>query len=315
MAWMSNGLLGIQAIAVLAGCRRHEGVTMLSIFLLLTGTISAANPYGKADDDLYGKNNPLLGGRGIAWEDKTLRIGDPVSVGGVTVYPVIDEAAPKHVFTQTMGLASAMASGQLSIMETGDESYASLQMTNHSKQPIYVMAGEVIRGGRQDRMITDDVVIPPEEVPLMVDVHCVERGRWSDTASTFQYGGRAEHSLREVLEDDGGQDRTWEVVAALNTARGAAATGAYVSMGGEELLEYRQQLRVALADEDQVVGAVVAHNGELVHAEMFGDPTQASIARAVALDGYALDATVMSDEDMFPPDDDQVEAFLYSQLQ
>jgi len=288
---------------------------MLYVLVLLTGTLNAADPYGKDGADPYGKDGAAtLTAQAGDWDTKDLSIGDPVTVGGVTIYPVIDEDAPKHVTAQTASLSSAMSSGMLTVRESDNDGYTAVQMVNHSKQPVFVMAGEVIRGGRQDRMITEDVIVPPQEHPLVVQVHCVEQGRWSDTAANFTYGGRAEYALREVLEEGGNQDTTWSVVAALNTARDADPSGAYVAAGGPEWLQYRQQLRTQLAEADQVVGAVVAHNGQLVHAEMFGDPMTAAVSRAVALDGYARDAVVMDGAVNDIHDDDVVEAFLLSEI-
>lgn len=288
---------------------------MLSLLLIFTGTLSASDLYGKAETDPYGKDSALTFDMGTAWDSKELEIGNPITIGGVTVYPVIDEEAPKHFTFQTVSLSDAMMTGQLSVFETSSEHINAVQMVNTGKAPVYVMAGEVIRGGRQDRMITDDIIVPPHEQPLMVQVHCVEKDRWSDAAGTFRYGGRAEYALWSALENGGDQESTWSVVAALNAQRGASATGAYVSLGGPEWVTYRQQLRSALSDADQVVGAVVAHNGTLVHAEMFGDPNLAAISRAVALDGYARDGVAMGATTETLPDEEVVEAFLFSHLQ
>jgi hypothetical protein len=285
---------------------------VLYALVWLSGTLNAADPYGKAESDPYGKSELLAAG--VEWSDKSLSIGSPVTVGGVTIYPVIDEDAPKHTVEEALGLSVAMSSGQLAVREADSEGYTAVQMVNYSKQPVYVMAGEVIRGGRQDRMITEDVMVPPDH-PLMVQVHCVEKGRWSDAPATFTYDGRAEFALRDVLDKGGDQEATWSMVASLNTARNAAANGAYVAADGPEWLAYRQQLRAQLADDDQIVGAVIAHNGQLVHAEMFGDPSLAAIGRAVALDGYARDAVVMSDITNELPDTERVEAFLYSYVE
>jgi hypothetical protein len=287
---------------------------MLSLILIFTGTLSAADLYGKADPDPYGKDG-LTFDMGTAWDSKALEIGDPITVGGVTVYPVIDEEAPKDFTSQTVSLSDAMMTGQLSVLEASGAHVSAVQMVNTGKSPVYVMAGEVIRGGRQDRMITDDVIVPPHEQPLMVQVHCVEKDRWSEAAGTFSYGGRAEYALWSALENGADQESTWSVVAALNANRGASATGAYVSLGGPEWVTYRHQLRSALSDADQVVGAVVAHNGTLVHAEMFGDPNLAAISRAVALDGYARDAVAMGSTTDSLPDEEVVEAFLFSHLE
>lgn len=289
---------------------------MVFALMVLSSALNASDPYGKDSADFYGKDGLRVTQDGAVsgWADKSLSIGEPVTVGGVTIYPVVDEDAPKHATTPLMGMSDAMAGGQLSVYESDSEGYTAVRMVNHAKHPVYVMAGEVIRGGRQDRMITEDIVLPPESNPLLVTVHCVEQGRWSDSAAAFTYGGRAEYALRDVLEKGGSQEETWAVVAALNTARSAAPSGAYVAAGGPEWLAYRQQLRAQLAESDQVVGAVVAHGGQLVHAEMFGEPAVAAVSRAVALDGYARDAVAMDSDSATLPDTDSVEAFFYQQI-
>ncbi len=156
-----------------------------------------------------------------------------------------------------------------------------------------MMAGEVIRGGRQDRIFIEDMVIPPSDTPLMVRVHCVEKGRWSDVASTFSYGGRAEHALRSTLLAGADQQDTWAVVAALNAQRAHSPTGAYAAVGGPQWLAYRQQLRAQLGDREGVIGAVVAYGDRIVHAEIFADPQLATGGRGALLDGLARDALAM----------------------
>ncbi|MEL6343398.1 MAG: DUF6569 family protein [Myxococcota bacterium] len=284
------------------------------VHLILFSALSqAADPYGKGEAvDAYGKsgaNHPVALG---TEKNKDLTIGAPVTVGGVTVYPVIDRTAPKQSATTTVSLAEAMTTGQLRVREAG--SFSTLQFENVGKAPVAILAGEVIRGGRQDRVITEDLEIPPTRTPIVASVHCVERSRWSDHAATFAYGGRAEYALRSVLEKDN-QEATWETVAALNSARSASPTGAYVSVGGDTWMTYRQQLHAQMADQQQVVGAIVAQGDQLVFAEMFGTPSRANAGRAAALDGYARDAVVMDANAEPPPNVEAAAAYLEQMLQ
>ena len=72
-----------------------------------------------------------------------------------------------------------------------------LVVVNHSDKPLYLMPGEVIIGGSQDRTIGNELVIAPHSSPTRVPVFCVEHGRWGDkgaeeTVSQLQSaGGRA----------------------------------------------------------------------------------------------------------------------------
>jgi hypothetical protein len=290
----------------------------LALLAVLIAPSIAGDFYGKDAEDAYGKDptlERLAQSQTIA--NKNLSIGTPVQVGGVTIYPVIDEAAPKLASGEIDGFSEAMADGSLQVSEVNTGSanggnYTTLQLTNHSKEPVLVMAGEVVRGGRQDRIFTEDLIIPPDVGPQMVQVHCVEKGRWSSEAETFSYGGRAELALLEATT--GGQDATWAAIAAMNTSRGGTSTGAYIAASGAEMLQHRQTLRTAIAQEHQVVGAVIAQGSEIVHAEIFGTPQLAEVGRSTLLDGYARDAVVMNDLEPIAPDPAAAALYLHSAL-
>ena len=53
-----------------------------------------------------------------------------------------------------------------------------LLLINKADKPLYLMPGEIIIGGSQDRTIARELVIPPSEKPVAIDVFCVEHGRW-----------------------------------------------------------------------------------------------------------------------------------------
>jgi len=290
----------------------NRALVLLSI---LVAPSFAGDFYGKDDTNPYGKDPGLEQlARSQTAVNKNLSIGQPVQVGGVTVYPIIDELAPKIATGNIDSFSESMGDGSLVVSEVGNQggSYTTLQLTNHSKEPILVMAGEVVRGGRQDRIFTEDLIIPPDSGPQMVQVHCVEQGRWSDAAATFSYGGRAELALRNATE--GGQDATWATIAAMNTERGGSATGAYIAVNGGEMLQYRQTLRTAIGAQHQVVGAVIAQGDHIVHAEIFGDPELAAVGRTTLLDGYALDAMVMDDLESITPDPEAAALYLQRAL-
>ena len=54
-----------------------------------------------------------------------------------------------------------------------------LALLNRSGKPLYLMPGEIIVGGRQDRTIAQEYVIPPGNKPVTIEVFCVEHGRWA----------------------------------------------------------------------------------------------------------------------------------------
>jgi len=61
-----------------------------------------------------------------------------------------------------------------------------LYAQNVSIDTLYLMAGEIIKGGKQDRIIGSDVVVLPGE-KKNISAFCVERGRWfaQDSGTKF----------------------------------------------------------------------------------------------------------------------------------
>ena len=47
--------------------------------------------------------------------------------------------------------------------------------TTHS---VFVQSGEIVKGGKQDRVLARDMLLPPKSGPVPLPSHCVERGRW-----------------------------------------------------------------------------------------------------------------------------------------
>jgi hypothetical protein len=67
-----------------------------------------------------------------------------------------------------------------------------LALINHSTKPLYLMPGEIIVGGQQDRTIAQEYIIPPGNKTVLVDVFCVEHGRWA---------GRGERETTTLVAD------------------------------------------------------------------------------------------------------------------
>jgi hypothetical protein len=71
-----------------------------------------------------------------------------------------------------------------------------LVLVNNSKRPLLLLAGEIVTGGKQDRVIGKDRIVPAESDPVDLSVFCVEPGRWVATSEHFgaseaMYGGAA----------------------------------------------------------------------------------------------------------------------------
>jgi hypothetical protein len=63
------------------------------------------------------------------------------------------------------------------VRETGDVNRLTIQ--NRSNQDVFVQAGDIVKGGQQDRVLALDLIVPPKSGRIPIDAFCVEQGRWS----------------------------------------------------------------------------------------------------------------------------------------
>ena len=146
-----------------------------------------------------------------------LHIGQPLSHEGLQVFPIHSQTDTRSK-SEVLSLKEALNLGAITIHEHGEGSVPELTVVNQGKKTVLLAVGDVVQGGKQDRVIISDVLIPPTPNPVTVQVNCVEAGRWSTGAHgvPFQYGGRGESALKKVLEIDKDQNATWQKVAELN---------------------------------------------------------------------------------------------------
>ena len=168
------------------------------------------------------------------------RLLGPVSYDNLTVFPVV--ASFGYDTSAFLNLEDGLATGEVTVREQGDEalyrnrdgsrpamqnyggpSVNQLVLVNHSKRPLLLLAGELVSGGKQDRIIAKDRIVAPFAEPLPLDVFCVEHGRWS-SGSNFSEAKTIVHpSVREQAAVKQEQGKVWGAVTAGSTAPRAAA--------------------------------------------------------------------------------------------
>src|SRR5215471_6398449 len=128
------------------------------------------------------------------------KVLDPIRHGNLTVFPVV--AAKSYPTGEFLTLDEGLHSGEVVVTEAGSvrglvrrhgqpvRQYDSaevnrLVLVNNSKRPLLLLAGEVVSGGKQDRVIGKDRIVPPESDPIDLSVFCVEHGRWVASSEHF----------------------------------------------------------------------------------------------------------------------------------
>jgi hypothetical protein len=179
------------------------------------------------------------------------------------------------------------------------------------------MAGDVILGGKQDRVIGKDTIVPEGADRMEVGVFCVEHGRWSGQTASFKSSGKLGHSgLRDKAVFNADQSAVWAEVAATNEKNKASnATDTYratldSSAAGAAVEATVSRLLPALAAEKQASGLVIAVDGRVVALEGFANPALFAKVREKLVRSYALEAATSDAKNAKAPGAGAVDAFL-----
>jgi hypothetical protein len=146
-----------------------------------------------------------------AWQYKDLKIIPirPKGSGGGSLTPMLIDNP------DIISLSQAINQGLATISERGTASTENvhwLRINNTSDKSIFINSGEMISGGRQDRMVMKDTILVPTKRDQYIPVMCVEEGRWSDKEKKFAYNDFANIHLRKVLDVAKNQVLIWNEI-------------------------------------------------------------------------------------------------------
>jgi hypothetical protein len=127
------------------------------------------------------------------------KVLEPIRHGNLTVFPVV--TAKSYPTNEFITLDEGLRSGEVVVTEAGSvqglirrpstpirhdgAEVNRLVLVNNSKRPLLLLAGEVVSGGKQDRVIGKDRIVPAESDPIDLSVFCVEHGRWVASSEHF----------------------------------------------------------------------------------------------------------------------------------
>jgi hypothetical protein len=266
---------------------------------------------------------------------------DPITHGDLTVFPVVtakghdtsafitlDEGirSGEVVVTEVGNLHSAMQRRPLPQHYSGGAQVNTLVLVNNSKLPLILLAGEIVTGGKQDRVVAKDRIVPAESDPVDLGVFCVEPHRWVESSGKFDTHASvmAQPSVRKKAMAEKDQQQVWnEVNSAKSTmAARAAVLPAPPGMSGGDYAYATRQLdatssyakaRENPAVEKQVesitvpmqksyeslikqlrnqnaVGVVIAVKGRVVWADLFASTSLLDKYWPKLLQSYAAEA-------------------------
>lgn len=102
------------------------------------------------------------------------RISGPHVHENLAVYLVHGASAPGPV---PLTLQEAIAKDAVRVIETGNVNQ--LEIENTGKEDVFVQAGDIVKGGKQDRVLTISLLLAPGSGKVGIGAFCVEQGRWA----------------------------------------------------------------------------------------------------------------------------------------
>lgn len=303
----------------------NGGKSGIFVFALLGGgLLTVASAFQSARVLAAGPTAPGLGG---------YRVLAPIESGNLLLFPVVQSG--KMPASPFITLDEGIKSGQVEVTEAGrvrglvrprpaqspfhdgvahpfpqppryrSDQVNTLVLVNNSDKPLLLLAGEIVTGGKQDRVVAKDRIVPAGSDPIDLGVFCIEPGRWTEDTATFRPSAKVsaqsimvQPTVRAKAMVTKDQQEVWNSVhgaigAALaapeppGIAGSASPTGslgttsyaramqdsavsAKVDEAAAPLMKSREQILEKLRQE-HAVGVVLAVRGEIVWADIFSD--------------------------------------------
>ncbi len=265
------------------------------------------------------------GSSGTLWQ-----VGKPIEHGHLTIFPVTAESQVEGV--KYLTLDEGLESGTVKVGEMGTLAprmmrtpsppqeaarVNELALVNNSDRPLLLVAGEVVSGGKQDRVVARDRIVPAHSAPVPLGVFCVEPGRWRGLSMEFASAKLMAHpQLRKEAMVAQDQSKVWEEVATSRAAmaevveapasgavRSGAAAGTGV-IGGVSSSSYATTAKASPVEKrvaqdsaaflprlpEDALGMVVAVNGRIVWADVFSSRALFGRYRSKLLQSYVVES-------------------------
>lgn len=226
---------------------------------------------------------PVAGDKAL--QRSNYRLSGPYQHENLTIYLIHGPNQPNsRMYTP---LQEAMERNIVIVHETSEVNELSIENVSASEE-VFVQAGDVVKGGRQDRMLAVDLILPAKSGQVPIAAFCVERSRWSPrgVASRDQFSltdMAASRDLKLAAKQYRNQSQVWDKVqetqqklsgAMNNDVRSAeSATSLPLAIENEKVQEsaaaYLDKLSTIVAGSNDVIGFVFAINNTLNSADVY----------------------------------------------
>ena len=254
------------------------------------------------------------------------RLSGPYTHNNLTIFLVHGKNTLEGKF---ITLQEAMVQKKVVVYETKNVNELSIQ--NVSDEDIYVQAGDIVKGGQQDRMIGVDLIVPRRSGKMPIAAFCVEHGRWSGRGNekTTVFSSSSDvvstKEIKLAAKRANSQGGVWQSVSAvqdkLSQNVGArvnspvSASSLQLAVENRKVQEtadsYTKALSGIVNGSRDVIGYVFAINGKVNSADVYGSSSLFKKLWPKLVKANAIEAIAELQEEKFAaPKPEQAKVFL-----
>lgn len=257
--------------------------------LVITGSIGAYVGLSIAADPPAATSNPPAAPVANTPLSEGRTLSGPYTHDNLTVFLVHgpDKLAGRKYLT----LQEALDQKKVIVHETGNVN--ELAVENNGDVDVFIQAGDIVRGGQQDRTLGNDLILAAKSGKVPIVSYCVEQGRWTgrpgEKATAFDSSGNclSSNNLKLAVKYANNQQAVWDNVKRqqddLNRNTNAEVTSPAspssleLTLGDEDLKKakatYDAKLGKLIEGKSDVVGFVFAVNGEVTCGDIYAGPS------------------------------------------
>lgn len=216
---------------------------------------------------------------------KNFKITKAYTYQNLSVYFVKGQGYNKY--DEILTLDEAMKAGKVKVYETHEVNELSIE--NLSGQDVFIQAGDIVKGGKQDRVLAYDLILPGKSGQIPIASFCVEHGRWSKRGNEdleyFNSSSKriASRDLKVAAYDNSSQQEVWDNVEVvqekLNRNIGTSvessesASSLQLTLENNELEKrvksYTEYFTGIFENQNDAIGMVFTINGEVNSADVY----------------------------------------------
>jgi ARG/rhodanese/phosphatase superfamily protein len=191
--------------------------------------------------------------------------------------------------SKLLTLEEALDHKKLIVHETSDVNELAIENVS-ADVDVFVQSGDIVKGGRQDRVIACDMIVPPKSGKIPIGSFCCESGRWqqrgSENAAQFGESRKqvANKDVKLALNSSRDQGLVWSKVKEAQrkltdnvgkpVANSQSPSSYQLTLEDKELLAklemYTKDMKKLAADNADAIGFVIVINGKPSGAEIYG---------------------------------------------